>query len=147
MYFFPVRIYYEDTDSGGVVYYANYLKYMERARTEWLRSKGIEQDKLNIEKGIIFAVKSVQINYLGPGLFNDLLYVSVRLKSANRVIIDFEQNIYRLSETSDSQPWINEDCLETAELLSSASIQIVSICAERKKPKRMDESMKAGIFK
>lgn len=79
MFHWPVRVYYEDTDSGGVVYYANYLKFMERARTEWLRSLGFEQDVLNAQHGIIFAVRSVTVEYLRPARFNDLLSVGVRL--------------------------------------------------------------------
>ena len=69
----PVRVYYEDTDSGGVVYYANYLKFMERARTEWLRAHGFEQTRLADEHRVIFVVREVQIKYLKPALFNDLL--------------------------------------------------------------------------
>ncbi len=68
---FPVRIYYEDTDSGGVVYYANYLKFMERARTEWLRALGFEQDQLLEQEGVIFAVRSVTVDYNAPARFND----------------------------------------------------------------------------
>ncbi|PVV17720.1 MAG: 4-hydroxybenzoyl-CoA thioesterase, partial [gamma proteobacterium symbiont of Ctena orbiculata] len=62
----PVRVYYEDTDAGGVVYYANYLKFMERARTEWLRSLGFEQDQLLQRDGIIFAVREVEVGYHHP---------------------------------------------------------------------------------
>jgi hypothetical protein len=75
----PVRVYYEDTDSGGVVYYANYLRFMERARTEWMRQLGFEQDALIRDKGILFAVRSASLDYLRPARFNDLLEVSVRL--------------------------------------------------------------------
>ena len=71
----PVRVYYEDTDTGGVVYYANYLRFMERARTEWLRSLGFEQDALAREAGVIFAVRSAALEYLRPARFNDLLQV------------------------------------------------------------------------
>ena len=71
-----MRVYYEDTDSGGVVYYANYLKFMERARTEWLRAHGFEQTELMREHGVIFVVRDVHISYLRPAVFNDLLQVS-----------------------------------------------------------------------
>ena len=71
----PVRVYYEDTDSGGVVYYANYLRFMERARTEWMRELGFEQDVLIREEGVIFAVRSAKVDYLRPALFNDELNV------------------------------------------------------------------------
>jgi Thioesterase superfamily len=62
----PIRVYYEDTDTGGVVYYANYLKFMERARTEWLRSFGVIQDELSRTQGVLFAVRSARVDYLKP---------------------------------------------------------------------------------
>ncbi len=94
----PVRVYYEDTDSGGVVYYANYLKFMERARTEWLRELGHEQDKLIEELGVIFAVRSVSIDYLRPALFNDSLRVISTLGRVRGASIDFVQSIWRGDE-------------------------------------------------
>lgn len=89
----PVRVYYEDTDSGGVVYYANYLKFMERARTEWLRSLGYEQDELIEKEGVIFAVRSVQLDYLKPARFNDLLHVSAQVAQMGRASMTFDQQI------------------------------------------------------
>jgi acyl-CoA thioester hydrolase len=89
----PVRVYYEDTDSGGVVYYANYLKFMERARTEWLRSLGLEQDRLIHEEGIIFAVRSVQVDYLKPALFNQLLSVSAEIIETGKASLTFKQEV------------------------------------------------------
>ena len=74
MFYWPVRVYYEDTDSGGVVYYANYLKYLERARTEWLRSRGVEQDALARSAGVIFAVRALTVDYLRPARFNEQLH-------------------------------------------------------------------------
>jgi len=90
----PVRVYYEDTDSGGVVYYANYLKFMERARTELLRSAGYEQDQLQKELGIIFAVHSASIQYKKPARFNDELNVITSIASLGKASIDFKQSIY-----------------------------------------------------
>lgn len=90
---FPVRVYWEDTDAGGVVYYANYLKFMERARSEWLRSLGFEQDVLRGEAGVVFVVRRVEIDYLLPARFNDLLNVSVRLAEATRATLVVEQHI------------------------------------------------------
>lgn len=89
----PVRVYYEDTDSGGVVYYANYLKFMERARTEWLRSLGYEQDDLIESEGVIFAVRSVQVDYLRPARFNELLHVSAQVQQLGKASITFKQQI------------------------------------------------------
>ena len=93
MFSWSVRVYYEDTDSGGVVYYANYLKFMERARTEWLRDKGFEQTALLSEHAVIFVVRAVQIDYLRPAMFNDLLTVTVRLYAAGRSWIELDQTV------------------------------------------------------
>ncbi len=90
----PVRVYYEDTDSAGIVYYANYLKFMERARTEYLRSLGIEQDQLREQKNIIFAVRFVQLNYKIPARFNDKLIVAANLIELRKASMLFEQKIY-----------------------------------------------------
>ncbi len=90
----PVRVYYEDTDSGGVVYYANYLKFMERARTELLRSIGYEQDQLQQELGIIFAVHSANIQYKKPARFNNELNVLTSVTSLGKASIHFKQSIY-----------------------------------------------------
>ena len=97
-FIWPVRVYYEDTDHGGVVYYANYLKFMERARTEWLRSLGFEQDRMIEEQGLIFAVRSVELKYLQPARFNDRLEVSARVLKFGRASIDFEQQVRRGDE-------------------------------------------------
>jgi len=98
MFTWPVRVYYEDTDAGGVVYYTNYLKFMERARTEWLRALGFEQPELLREHGIIFVVRAVQIDYLRPASFNDLLAVSVRFHAAGRSWIELDQAATRPGE-------------------------------------------------
>ncbi|QEP43145.1 tol-pal system-associated acyl-CoA thioesterase [Ectothiorhodospiraceae bacterium BW-2] len=94
----PVRVYYEDTDNGGVVYYANYLKFMERCRTEWLRSIGYEQDLLLVEENIIFAVRRVELDYRAPARFNDLLQVSASMVKLGRASIDFYQSVRRGEE-------------------------------------------------
>ena len=75
----PVRVYYEDTDAGGVVYYANYLKFCERARTDWLRAIGLEQGRLAADQNIIFVVRSVKADYLQPAVLDDLLDVVTTL--------------------------------------------------------------------
>ncbi|MEE9159058.1 MAG: tol-pal system-associated acyl-CoA thioesterase [Gammaproteobacteria bacterium] len=92
-FFWPVRVYYEDTDAGGVVYYANYLKFMERARSEWLRKLGFEQDQLLRKEGLVFAVRKVSLEYLKPARFNDLLSVSVKIVEQGAASIDFDQGI------------------------------------------------------
>lgn len=89
----PVRVYYEDTDAGGVVYYVNYLKFMERARTERLRALGYEQDRLRAESGVLFLVTRAEIDYLRPARFNDLLYVSARIAERGRARLLFRQEV------------------------------------------------------
>ena len=95
VFVWPVRVYYEDTDAGGVVYYANYLKFMERARTEWLRQLGFEQDSLRQQEGVIFIVHHVSIDYLKPGRLNDLLDVSVRIRRRGRASLELAQEVTR----------------------------------------------------
>jgi acyl-CoA thioester hydrolase len=94
-----VRVYYEDTDSGGVVYYANYLRFMERARTEWLRSLGFEQDRLARDTGILFAVTDVELRFLHPARFNDALVVTARVVERRRASLRFAQAVLRGGET------------------------------------------------
>lgn len=91
----PIRVYYEDTDAGGVVYYANYLKFFERARTEMLRSQGFEQDQLIAAENIIFVVRSVQIDYLSPARFNELLNASAEVTEVKKASLMFDQLITR----------------------------------------------------
>jgi acyl-CoA thioester hydrolase len=91
----PIRIYYEDTDSGGVVYHANYLKFMERARTEWLRAAGFEQKALAGEHHVMFVVREVRIEYLRPALFDDLLDVTVELRELGRCSLSVTQTVQR----------------------------------------------------
>ncbi len=88
-----VRVYYEDTDRGGVVYHSNYLNFMERARTELLRSYGIEQDDLLEQDGIIFAVHNIEVDYLKPARFNDLLQVTAEVIDNSRASISFLQQL------------------------------------------------------
>ena len=91
----PVRVYWEDTDAGGVVYYANYLKFLERARSEWLRSLGFEQDEMVARDGVFFVVRRVEADYLSPARFNDMLTVSSRLAEVGRASLEMTQTIRR----------------------------------------------------
>jgi len=95
---FPLRIYYEDTDHGGVVYYANYLKYMERARTEFMRDCGIELDQLQRDVGILFAVSEAHVHYRRPARFNDALDVQSVLVHARGARLAFHQSVLRGDE-------------------------------------------------
>lgn len=94
----PVRVYWEDTDAGGVVYYANYLKFLERARTEWLSALGLEQDRLAREEGVVFVVRRVEADYLKPARFNDRLVVESRLQHLQRASLVMGQRILRGEE-------------------------------------------------
>ena len=91
---FPIRVYWEDTDAGGIVFYANYLKFFERARTEWLRNLGVEQQKLRDESGGMFVVTQAELNYLRPARLDDLLEVTAVLQSAGRASITIAQQAF-----------------------------------------------------
>ncbi len=91
----PIRVYYEDTDSGGVVYHSNYLNFMERARTEWLRAMGFEQTTLKEEYGVIIVVHSLSISFKKPAYFNDMLIVHSALSNTGHSSIEMTQTIQR----------------------------------------------------
>ena len=139
----PVRVYYEDTDHGGVVYYANYLKFMERARTEWLRARGVEQDILAEQEGVIFAVRSAQLDYLKPGKFNQLLSVSVKVAEAGKASLMFEQAV-----VVEKNLLINEGNaeVESGELLCQGRIKIACLDANSLKPRAIPAPIRQEIL-
>jgi acyl-CoA thioester hydrolase len=139
----PVRVYYEDTDHGGVVYYANYLKFMERARTEWLRAKGIEQDRLRDEQALIFAVRSAQLDFLRPARFNQLLAVSVAVSEAGRASVTFAQEV-RLLESNVSGG-ANTD--EPGAVLCRGQVKVACLDAQMLKPRAIPDSVREGMFR
>jgi acyl-CoA thioester hydrolase len=94
-YEIKLRIYWEDTDAGGVVYYANYLKFMERCRTDWLRELGIDQSRLRLERQRQFAVVNVQVDFLRPAVLNDEILVTAALERLSGATISFKQTIMR----------------------------------------------------
>jgi acyl-CoA thioester hydrolase len=94
-FIWPVRVYYEDTDAAGVVFYANYLNFMERARTEWLRSLGFEQTTLMHEHNVLLVVRALTIEYLRPALFNDALEITVALTGARGSLLEISQSVRR----------------------------------------------------
>jgi tol-pal system-associated acyl-CoA thioesterase len=114
-FIFPVRVYYEDTDAGGVVYHANYLRFMERARTEWLRTLGFEQDTLAQELSILFVVAGLDIQYRKPARFNDALTVKTSIETLGRASIAFKQEIWR------------DGMNNSRELLTTASVKVVCV--------------------
>jgi len=135
----PVRVYYEDTDSGGVVYYANYLKFMERARTELLRSFGFQQDQLQQELGIIFAVRSANIQYMKPARFNDELNVITSITSLRKASVLFKQTVQLASS-------LQNDNVAGA-VLAEADIKIACLKTETFKPESIPASIKEKINK
>jgi len=124
----PVRVYYEDTDAGGVVFYANYLKFYERARTEMLRARGVEQDELIVNDSVIFVVRSVEVDYLQPAKFNDLVHVSAEISLLKSASIHFQQSIYR-----------GED------KLSTSNIRIACLDSDTMRPKQIPEPLKRAL--
>ena len=91
----PTRVYWEDTDAGGVVYHAQYVAFLERARTEWLRFRGHGQQLLREEHDLVFAVRSMQLDFLGPARLDDLLTVTVQIRTCKRASVVFTQSILR----------------------------------------------------
>ena len=108
-----IRIYYEDTDAGGVVYHSNYLKFMERARTEWLRHAGFDQDTLIEENEILFAVRKISIDYNKPALFNDLLNVKTRIAEQRKASLLFEQIVFNQAEEMICKAEIKTACIDS----------------------------------
>ena len=95
MHSFTCRVYYEDTDLAGIVYYANYLKYIERARSEWVRDLGLDQRALRAEAGVVFAVRRVVAEYLAPARFDDLLDVATRVAGLTPARLVLDQRVFR----------------------------------------------------
>lgn len=122
----PVRVYYEDTDAGGVVYYANYLKFCERARTEWLRALGVSQQALIDEQGLAFVVRSVHADYLASARLDDALTIATRVAMLRRASILFEQQVMRGQE-----------------LLFTTRVLLASIDLHRQKPVAIPASLHA----
>ena len=123
----PLRVYYEDTDAQGVVYYANYFRFMERARTEWLRSLGVDQVALMQQERRIFVVTETHAEFLVPARFNDEIVVTARLAGLTRATFDIEQNIYR-------------DSLD-GELLLKGSARAAYLNADTLRPTRVPASI------
>ena len=98
MFSFPVRVYWEDTDAGGVVYHAQYLAFLERARTEWMRAQGYGQELLRLDHDLVFAVRAMQIDFLRPARLDDALQVGVSLRECRRASAVFAQDVRRGDE-------------------------------------------------
>ena len=124
---FPVRVYWEDTDAGGVVYYANYLKFLERARSEWLRTLGIDQARLLKDERLQFVVVEANIRYHRPAKFDDELVVSAALESLGGASVTFAQEIRRGTAGG--------------ELLVSASVRAACIASDTLKPRPLPKAL------
>ncbi len=122
------RIYYEDTDAGGVVYYANYLKFFERARTDFLRSLGLIQNELATRENLVFVVRKCEIEYLSPARLDDSIIVSVEIKNISAASLLMYQEIK-----------------ESEKLLSRLHVEIVCVSADNFKPKKLPEYLKTTL--
>lgn len=127
-FFWPIRVYYEDTDSGGVVYYANYLRFLERARTEWLRALGFEQTELVARYQVVFVVRAVSIEFIKPSLFDDNLQVTVELVKVGASQILVAQRVMRDDEE-----------------LVAAEVRVVCVNAAKFKPVRIPQAILTKI--
>ena len=134
-----VRVYWEDTDAGGIVFYANYLKFFERARTEWLRTLGIEQQRLREQVGGLFVVTHTQLQYHRPARLDDLLLVTARVMDAGRASMTIEQSALLKPQQSDAQGSAQ------AELLCSGTIRIGWVDDRNLRPQRIPPAVMAAL--
>jgi len=124
----PTRIYWEDTDAGGVVYHARYVAFMERARTEWMRALGYGQERTRAEHGLVFAVRSMTMEFLKPARLDDALEVTATLVQCKRASMVFDQAVCRGDET-----------------LLTAQVKIAALDAATFKPRGMDDALHAAL--
>ncbi len=129
----PVRIYWEDTDAGGIVFYANYLKFFERARTEWLRAKGVEQRQLQQDTGCIFVVSDVQIKYLRSARLDDQLLVTAHLSELGRSSFTIHQEALLIAK--DAAPVV----------LCKGSVRVGWIHGQTSKPARIPPDLQQAL--
>ncbi|HEY6456807.1 MAG TPA: tol-pal system-associated acyl-CoA thioesterase [Steroidobacteraceae bacterium] len=140
MFTFPVRVYWEDTDAGGVVYYANYLRFMERARTEWLRTLGYCQRDLANNHGVLFAVTRVRIDYRRPARLDDELSVTCEPRTVGAASVSFAQNITRVCAGNATDHAEAPGAFDPAPgVLTEAEVRIACLDARTFRPLRMPE--------
>lgn len=113
----PLRVYYEDTDAGGIVYYANYLRFFERARTEWLRAHGVESSRLAADAGVQFVVTAMDVRYHRPARLDDMLTVTARIAEHGRASLVFAQRALRGDELLVTAR-IEAACIDTRTLVA-----------------------------
>jgi acyl-CoA thioester hydrolase len=131
-----VRVYYEDTDTGGVVFYANYLKFFERARTEWLRAAGVSQQALSESHRVMFIVRSTTVDYHAPARLDDELKVSVVVEKLGKASVQFMQQAWRISRGAAGA---------SMQLLSSGRIKVGCVDVETFRPSPIPEAVLAKI--
>ncbi len=131
-----LRIYWEDTDAGGVVFYANYLKFFERARTEWLRALGVGQQALRDSTGAIFIVSDTALRYLAPAKLDDLLTITVQTVDTGRASMTLQQ-----------QAWRNNGDLAASTLLCEGRIRIGCVDAQSFRPRRFPEQIAQALMR
>ncbi|KXU89511.1 4-hydroxybenzoyl-CoA thioesterase [Caballeronia megalochromosomata] len=124
----PVRVYYEDTDAGGIVFYANYLKFFERARTEWLRACGIDQQRLADSNGLVFVVRRTSVEYSSPARLDDVIRVVSRIERLGRASVDFHQEAWR-----------------DGVLLASGDIRVASVDRASMRPAAIPDAVLDGL--
>jgi len=130
----PVRVYWEDTDAGGIVYYANYLKFFERARTEWLRSLGLAQSELAAQSGLVFVVADLQLRYAAPARLDDALQIQLRVQDLGAASLQVAQQAWR----TDAQG-------APATLLCEASVRVGCVQSASLRPARIPADVRARI--
>ncbi len=126
----PVRVYWEDTDAGGIVFYANYLKFFERARTEWLRSLGVEQHALRLATGGMFVVSETQVQYHRPAMLDDVLCVTAGLTQSGRASLVIGQQAWRVDARGQREL-----------LLCEGQIRIAWVQAQTLQPERIPSTI------
>ena len=131
----PARVYWEDTDGGAVVYYANYLRYLERARTEWLRAHGHSQLELAQREGLLFVVVSVQVDYRAPARLDDELEITCEPRAEGAASLHFAQGIYRRTAGAAA----------AAALLVEAGVRVACVDARSMRPRRLPQFLLEAV--
>jgi acyl-CoA thioester hydrolase len=131
----PARVYWEDTDGGAVVYYANYLRYLERARTEWLRARGHSQLELAQREGLLFVVVSVQVDYRAPARLDDELEITCEPLAEGAASLHFAQRIYRRTAGAAA----------AAALLVEAGVRVACVDARSMRPRRLPQFLLEAV--
>ena len=133
LFSWPARVYWEDTDGGAIVYYANYLRFLERSRTEWLRAQGHSQLELAREPGILFTVVSLHIDYRAPARLDDELEITCEPQVQGPASLRFAQHIYRCGQAGRAQ------------LLVEAQVRVACVEAGSLRPRRLPEFVRAAL--